>query len=111
MVDISVVFIFNKAEYENFDFLEKYRFNISQLLQQASFIKSEMNPSNSAPTSVPISNIATAADISSPLISCVSAINKGSHEVSPWYSNFKQKKMIAENEKNIGDYKNEYYGK
>jgi putative membrane protein len=24
---------------------------------------------------------------------------------------FKQKKMIAENEKNIGDYKNEYYGK
>lgn len=23
----------------------------------------------------------------------------------------KQKKMIAENEKNIGDYKNEYYGK
>ena len=24
---------------------------------------------------------------------------------------FKKKKMIAENEKNIGDYKNEYYGK
>ena len=37
---------------ENFDFLEKYRFNISQLLQQASFIKSEMSETGLSPEQI-----------------------------------------------------------